>query len=161
MKQNAELPFQTTTIFAYYNLTRFTIAQHVDSTYPTKVAMPGEIKIYTFAVPWSVEPGDSDPQCLTYLYYSNYILERDVPSGLIGPLMICKPGVLDPITNVQVQYFYFRQSNKVTSLSALFYIFTTNTRKICDAMHHGSRNVLDYNFKNISVTLTLYHTVEF
>ena len=35
------------------------------------------------------------------------------------------------------------------------------TRKICDAMHHGSRNVLDYNFKNISVTLTLYHTVEF
>ena len=28
------------------------------------------------------------------------------------------------------------------------------TRKICDAMHHGSRNVLDYNFKNISVTLT-------
>ena len=28
-------------------------------------------------------------------------------------------------------------------------------------MHHGSRNVLDYNFKNISVTLTLYHTVEF
>ena len=126
MKQIAELPFQATTTFAYYNLLRFTIAQHVDLTYTTKVAMPGEIKIYTFTVPWSVAPGDSDPQCLTYLYYSNYILERDVPSGLIGPLMICKPGVLDPITNVQVQYFYSGQSNKVISLSALFHILQTS-----------------------------------
>ena len=49
-----------------------------------------------------------------------------------------------------------RPTSTPTGNTVCFY-----TRKICDAMHHGSRNVLDYNFKNISVTLTLYHTVQF
>ena len=48
-----------------------------------------------------------------------------------------------------------------TDYQILIFLFQEQTRKICDAMHHGSHNVLDYNFKNISVTLTLYHTVQF
>ena len=64
--------------------------------------MPRQIQTYTFTVPWSVAPGDSDPQCLTYLYYSNYDTERDVSSGLVGPLLICKPNVFDPTTGRQV-----------------------------------------------------------
>ena len=55
----------------------------------------------------------------------------------------------------------YHNTAKESFIKALFIVCTKLTRKICDAMHHGSRNVLDCNFKNISVTLTLYHTVEF
>ncbi|XP_077000896.1 coagulation factor VIII isoform X4 [Tamandua tetradactyla] len=51
--------------------------------------MPGEV----FKYKWTVSPEDgpttSDPRCLTR-YYSSFInLERDLASGLIGPLLIC------------------------------------------------------------------------
>ncbi|XP_045213557.2 ferroxidase HEPHL1-like [Mercenaria mercenaria] len=62
---------------------------------------PGKIGSYVFTVPWAVAPGTDDPDCLTYLYYSSYDMERDVSSGLVGPLLICKPGSLDSYTGRQ------------------------------------------------------------
>ena len=37
------------------------------------------------------------------MYYSAYESERDVSSGLIGPLLICKTGAIDPSTGRQVR----------------------------------------------------------
>ncbi|MEQ2224051.1 hypothetical protein ILYODFUR_003489 [Ilyodon furcidens] len=44
---------------------------------------------------WDISPNDgpttSDPDCLTYLYSSQVDVVRDMNSGLIGALLICKP----------------------------------------------------------------------
>ncbi|XP_060090916.1 ferroxidase HEPHL1 [Heteronotia binoei] len=57
---------------------------------------PGEIFEYKWSVPESVGPTDSDPSCLTYLYYSATDPVMDTQSGLVGPLLICKKGTLEP-----------------------------------------------------------------
>ena len=63
---------------------------------------PGNIGSYVFTVPWALAPGTDDPDCLTYMYYSSYDMERDVSSGLIGPLLVCRPGSLDSYSGRQV-----------------------------------------------------------
>ncbi|XP_072525444.1 hephaestin-like protein 1a [Salminus brasiliensis] len=40
-------------------------------------------------------PTSSDPPCLSYLYYSATDPVRDTNSGLVGPLQVCRKGVLD------------------------------------------------------------------
>ncbi|KAI4813818.1 hypothetical protein KUCAC02_003042, partial [Chaenocephalus aceratus] len=50
---------------------------------------PGNILELTWDVPNSSGPGVSDPNCISYAYYSN-----DLYSGLLGPLVICRPGTL-------------------------------------------------------------------
>ncbi|XP_054830441.1 ferroxidase HEPHL1 [Eublepharis macularius] len=57
---------------------------------------PGETFEYKWSVPESVGPTDSDPSCLTYLYYSATNPVMDTQSGLVGPLLICKKGTLEP-----------------------------------------------------------------
>ncbi|KAG9278253.1 hephaestin-like protein 1 [Astyanax mexicanus] len=51
----------------------------------------------TFTYRWRVMegPSPSDPPCLSYLYYSATDLVRDTSSGLVGPIQVCKKGVLD------------------------------------------------------------------
>ncbi|KAF3812405.1 hypothetical protein GH733_019541 [Mirounga leonina] len=51
--------------------------------------LPGEVFKYKWTVTVEDGPTKSDPRCLTR-YYSSFInLERDLASGLIGPLLIC------------------------------------------------------------------------
>ncbi|XP_004285975.2 coagulation factor VIII [Orcinus orca] len=51
--------------------------------------LPGEIFKYKWTVTVEDGPTKSDPRCLTR-YYSSFVnLERDLASGLIGPLLIC------------------------------------------------------------------------
>ncbi|XP_076606556.1 ferroxidase HEPHL1 [Chaetodon auriga] len=55
---------------------------------------PGYIIELTWDVPESSGPGVSDPNCISYAYYSNVDFIRDLYSGLLGPLVICRPGTL-------------------------------------------------------------------
>lgn len=41
------------------------------------------------------QPTAQDAQCLTRLYHSAVDVTRDIASGLIGPLLICKGEALD------------------------------------------------------------------
>ncbi|XP_033124936.1 hephaestin-like protein [Anneissia japonica] len=56
---------------------------------------PGDTHTYIWEAPTSVAPTDSDPNCVAYSYYSTVNRVRDIYSGLIGPLVVCKKGVLD------------------------------------------------------------------
>uniref|UniRef100_H3BA63 Hephaestin n=1 Tax=Latimeria chalumnae TaxID=7897 RepID=H3BA63_LATCH len=56
---------------------------------------PLESITYNWTVPEHVGPTPSDPPCLTWMYYSAVDPVRDTNSGLIGPLIICKPGSLN------------------------------------------------------------------
>ncbi|XP_042355305.1 ferroxidase HEPHL1 [Plectropomus leopardus] len=55
---------------------------------------PGHIIELTWDVPERSGPGVSDPNCISYAYYSNVDFIKDLYSGLLGPLVICRPGTL-------------------------------------------------------------------
>lgn len=53
----------------------------------------------TFSYVWRLTtddgPLEGDPQCLTQLYQSTVSPERDLASGLVGTLLICKHNAFD------------------------------------------------------------------
>ncbi|XP_023564405.1 coagulation factor V isoform X1 [Octodon degus] len=60
-----------------------------------RAVQPGETYTYKWNILESDEPTDSDAQCLTRPYYSDVDVTRDIASGLIGLLLICKSRSLD------------------------------------------------------------------
>ncbi|XP_071964976.1 hephaestin-like protein [Antedon mediterranea] len=60
-----------------------------------KSVAPGETYTYVWNAPTSVAPTNTDPNCVAYSYYSTTDRVRDIYSGLIGPLAVCKKNVLD------------------------------------------------------------------
>ncbi|KAF5901209.1 hephaestin-like protein 1, partial [Clarias magur] len=60
---------------------------------PGASVAPGQTFVYRWRV--TEGPSDSDPPCLSYLYYSGTDPVKDTNSGLVGPLQVCKKGVLD------------------------------------------------------------------
>ncbi|XP_054428211.1 coagulation factor VIII [Pteronotus mesoamericanus] len=56
--------------------------------------IPGESHTYVWQVLKENGPMASDPPCLTYSYFSHVDLEKDLNSGLIGTLLVCREGSL-------------------------------------------------------------------
>ncbi|XP_055971194.1 ferroxidase HEPHL1 [Sorex fumeus] len=56
---------------------------------------PGEIRTYRWNVPKRSGPGPSDPNCIPWVYYSTVDFVKDTYSGLMGPLITCREGVLN------------------------------------------------------------------
>lgn len=52
----------------------------------------GEEHVYYWEVTSEVSPQKDDPSCLTYSYISHRNVVEDYNSGLIGTLLVCKPG---------------------------------------------------------------------
>ncbi|KAH1185503.1 coagulation factor V-like [Mauremys mutica] len=61
----------------------------------SKAVQPGETYTYQWSVVDTDQPTAQDAQCLTRLYHSAVDVTRDIASGLIGPLLICKTEALD------------------------------------------------------------------
>ncbi|KAK2498280.1 hypothetical protein MC885_002500 [Smutsia gigantea] len=59
------------------------------------ITKPGEIKTYRWTVPKRSGPGPSDPNCIPWVYYSTVNFVKDTYSGLMGPLITCREGVLN------------------------------------------------------------------
>ncbi|KAM6985179.1 hephaestin [Aplochiton taeniatus] len=55
---------------------------------------PGYMTEFRWDVPERSGPGPSDSACISYAYYSNVDFIKDVYSGLLGPLVVCRPGTL-------------------------------------------------------------------
>ncbi|XP_076879473.1 ceruloplasmin [Brachyhypopomus gauderio] len=58
---------------------------------PAALVRPDTTYKYEWVVPKNGGPNEKDPDCLTYMYYSAVDPVRDTNSGLVGPLLICKP----------------------------------------------------------------------
>lgn len=56
------------------------------------VVAPGESYTYTWQVKPEYAPTEADAPCLTWIYHSHVDSPKDIASGLIGPLLICKQG---------------------------------------------------------------------
>ncbi|KAG7260157.1 hypothetical protein CRUP_020888 [Coryphaenoides rupestris] len=68
----------------------------------THAVEPGQTHSYEWEVVVEDEPLDTDARCLTYLYHSAVDTPRDIASGLIGPLLVCKSQSLN-VRNVQLK----------------------------------------------------------
>uniref|UniRef100_A0A672IVS9 ferroxidase n=1 Tax=Salarias fasciatus TaxID=181472 RepID=A0A672IVS9_SALFA len=55
---------------------------------------PGMVHTYEWMVPVGAGPVAGEADCLTHLYYSAVDAVKDTNSGLVGPLLICRPGSL-------------------------------------------------------------------
>ncbi|XP_029796663.1 ceruloplasmin-like [Suricata suricatta] len=61
---------------------------------PSSHVNPGMTLVYTWEVPPDVGPTSTDPNCLTWLYYSSVNMTIDINTGLVGPLVVCRNGSL-------------------------------------------------------------------
>ncbi|KFV47623.1 Coagulation factor VIII [Gavia stellata] len=85
-----------------------------DTTQGGEVVQPGELRKYSWKVVPQMAPTTQEFDCKAWAYFSNVDLEKDLHSGLIGPLIICRRGVLS---------FVFRRQLAVQEFSLLFTIF--------------------------------------
>ncbi|NXK85918.1 FA8 factor, partial [Formicarius rufipectus] len=79
-----------------------------------EVVQPGGVREYSWKVLPQMAPTMQEFDCKAWAYFSNVDLEKDLHSGLIGPLIICRRGVLS---------FIFRRQLAVQEFSLLFTIF--------------------------------------
>ncbi|XP_066096925.1 ceruloplasmin isoform X1 [Saccopteryx bilineata] len=56
---------------------------------------PGEQYTYTLRATQEHGPAEQDGNCVTRIYHSHIDAPRDIASGLIGPLILCKKDTLD------------------------------------------------------------------
>ncbi|KAG9478089.1 hypothetical protein GDO78_013212 [Eleutherodactylus coqui] len=56
--------------------------------------LPGQECTYIWKIPENYGPAESDPICITSAYYSHSNSSYDINSGLLGAILICKPGSL-------------------------------------------------------------------
>ncbi|XP_054244776.1 coagulation factor VIII isoform X2 [Indicator indicator] len=75
---------------------------------------PGELRKYSWKVLPQMAPTTQEFDCKAWAYFSNVDLEKDLHSGLIGPLIICRQRVLSLV---------FRRQLAVQEFSLLFTIF--------------------------------------
>ncbi|XP_056131996.1 ceruloplasmin [Lampris incognitus] len=61
---------------------------------PAALVQPGTVYTYEWVVPVGAGPVDGEADCLNYLYYSGVDQVKDTNSGLVGPLLVCRPRAL-------------------------------------------------------------------
>ncbi|XP_062998189.1 hephaestin [Elgaria multicarinata webbii] len=83
----------------------------------SEAAMPGEIITYRWNVPERSGPGPNDSACAAWIYYSRVDPVKDMFSGLLGPLKVCRKGTLD---------FDGRRKGVSKEFALLFLIFDEN-----------------------------------
>ncbi|XP_066570914.1 coagulation factor VIII isoform X2 [Amia ocellicauda] len=79
-----------------------------------KAVKPNEVRTYSWKVTKRQGPSDSEFDCKAWAYYSNFNKEKDIHSGLIGPLLICRPQTLNS---------QFEQQLSIPVFSLLFMVF--------------------------------------
>ncbi|XP_008708888.1 hephaestin isoform X5 [Ursus maritimus] len=80
-------------------------------------AAPGEVLTYQWNIPERSGPGPNDSACVSWIYYSAVDPMKDMYSGLIGPLTICRKGTLEP---------YGGRNDMDREFALLFLIFDEN-----------------------------------
>uniref|UniRef100_H2UN37 Coagulation factor VIII, procoagulant component n=1 Tax=Takifugu rubripes TaxID=31033 RepID=H2UN37_TAKRU len=112
-----------------------------------KPLAPGEVQTYNWRITKTQGPMDSEFDCKTGTYYSTVDKERDLNSGLIGPLVICKPGTLSTRLHTQPD---------VQEFALLFHTFDEtkswymeeNLRRYCAPPCHANTQDPWYHISN-------------
>ena len=63
-------------------------SQKVDDRVP-----PGGFHTYHWFFIPEDGPSPTDPDCLTWMYHSHRNADTDIHAGLLGPIIVCRPGM--------------------------------------------------------------------
>ncbi|XP_034505543.1 coagulation factor VIII isoform X3 [Ailuropoda melanoleuca] len=97
-----------------------------------KFVNPNETKIYFWTVQHHMAPTKDEFDCKAWAYFSDVDLEKDVHSGLIGPLLICRSNTLNPAHGRQVTVQEFALFFTIFDETKSWY-FTENLERNCRA----------------------------
>lgn len=86
---------------------------------------PGEQYLYVLHAS-EQSPGERDSNCVTRIYHSHVDAPKDIASGLIGPLILCKKGIFSHCSQ------YGRQVQ--SSLFSFFSISFLNYKLFCNSV---------------------------
>uniref|UniRef100_A0A8C5VFG6 Coagulation factor VIII n=2 Tax=Microcebus murinus TaxID=30608 RepID=A0A8C5VFG6_MICMU len=95
-------------------------------------AKPNETKTYFWKVQHHMAPTNDEFDCKAWAYFSDVDLEKDMHSGLIGPLLICHSNTLNPAHGRQVTVQEFALFFTIFDETKSWY-FTENTERNCRA----------------------------
>ncbi|XP_050997639.1 coagulation factor VIII isoform X1 [Acomys russatus] len=91
---------------------------------------PNETKIYFWKVQHHMAPTEDEFDCKAWAYFSDVDLERDMHSGLIGPLLICHTNTLSSVHGRQVAVQEFALFFTIFDETKSWY-FTENVERNC------------------------------
>lgn len=85
--------------FPKFQISKFHLFSSTETAAERDLRSMGVPPNRTFTYVWKLTPDDGpldgDPQCLTQLYQSTVSPEKDLASGLVGALLICKNEAID------------------------------------------------------------------
>ncbi|KAL8180994.1 UNVERIFIED_CONTAM: hypothetical protein K2H54_043513 [Gekko kuhli] len=96
---------------------------------------PNQVREYTLKVQREMAPTAEEFECKAWLYFSSISLEKDLHSGLIGPLIICQPGVLSTAHGRQLSIQEFSLLFTIFDETKSWY-FAENLERNCPSPCH-------------------------
>ncbi|XP_061091962.1 coagulation factor VIII [Conger conger] len=66
-----------------------------------EAVQPNEVRVYKWKITRRQGPSTVEFDCKSGAYYSNLNTEKDIHSGLIGPLIVCKTGTFHTLSKLQ------------------------------------------------------------
>ncbi|KAK7817877.1 hypothetical protein U0070_005520 [Myodes glareolus] len=116
---------------------------------------PGESYTYKWNILEFDEPTENDAQCLTRPYYSDVDVTRDIASGLIGLLLICKSRSLDQ-RGIQTTADIEQQAVFAVFDENKSWYIEDNINKFCENPEEVKRDDPKFYESNIMSTLNGY-----
>ncbi|KAM9851214.1 coagulation factor V [Aulostomus maculatus] len=119
---------------------------------------PNSTFTYIWKVPAKVGPSSDEADCRTWVYYSGVNPERDIHSGLIGPLLVCRAGTLKKkmtdtrefilllMTFDESQSWYYERNREIMARKKRRRIMDPNFK---DNLKFHSINGITYNLKGL------------
>uniref|UniRef100_A0A8C7EWN7 Coagulation factor V n=1 Tax=Neovison vison TaxID=452646 RepID=A0A8C7EWN7_NEOVI len=126
-----------------------------DNTTMVRAVRPGETHTYKWNILESDEPTEHDAQCLTRPYYSHVDVTRDIASGLIGLLLICKSRSLDK-RGIQVSSDIEQQAVFAVFDENKSWYIEDNINKFCENPDKVKRDDPKFYESNIMSTINGY-----
>uniref|UniRef100_A0A7N4NLP0 F5/8 type C domain-containing protein n=1 Tax=Sarcophilus harrisii TaxID=9305 RepID=A0A7N4NLP0_SARHA len=114
----------------YSSLISYEEHQGQESDLRKKEVKPEETKTYSWKVEPHMAPTDKEFDCKAWAYFSDVDLEKDLHSGLIGPILICHPNKLNPSHGRQLTVQEFTLFFTIFDETKSWY-FTENMERNC------------------------------
>uniref|UniRef100_A0A8C9V1Y0 ferroxidase n=1 Tax=Scleropages formosus TaxID=113540 RepID=A0A8C9V1Y0_SCLFO len=136
-----------------------TIDKDAEGTYypegGTHAVQPGQTYTYVWKVIDEDEPTDRDSRCLTRMYHSAVDIPRDIASGLVGHLLICKSQSLNK-RNVQLKADKEQQAMLAVFDENKSWYLDENIKTFCSDPSNVNKNSPDFYESNVMHSINGY-----
>ncbi|XP_019666136.1 ceruloplasmin-like [Felis catus] len=116
-------------------------AHGVKTNYSTVVpTQPGEIQTYIWQIPERAGPASEDFECIPWFYYSTVDVVKDLNSGLVGPLIVCRKNANATLVHRVLHFMIFDENRS--------WYFEENINTYSSEPNKVDRNDETFNLSN-------------